>query len=66
MTRQITNTPYIVIDHERYGARTEFDSLTEAVASIRSMGDEWNSVSLEIHGWRVIDERNEVVGYVTH
>lgn len=66
MTRPITNTPYIVIDHERYGVRTEFDSLREAVASIRSMGGDWNSVMLEIHGWRVIDDRNEVVGYVTH
>ena len=66
MARPITNNAYIVIDHKRYGARTEFDSLTEAVASIRSMGDEWNGVTLEVHGWRVIDERNEVIGYLTH
>lgn len=57
-TKEIT----ITIDHERYGARTEFASLEEAVATIRSIGPDFAGVSLELRGDIVIDHRGEAVG----
>ena len=57
-----TNELTITIDHERYGARTEFVSLEEAVATIRSIGPDFAGVSLELRGDIVIDNRGDVVG----
>jgi hypothetical protein len=57
-----TNKLTIIIDHERYGARTEFVSIEEAVETIRSIGPDFASVTLDLQGDIVIDHRGEAVG----
>lgn len=65
----------VVIDHERYGERSEFDTIEEAQAVIRDCGEEFAGVTLRLGHCqtddrgepcegRVIDERGEIVGYV--
>lgn len=54
----------VVINHERYGERAEFDSLDAATEAIRDMGDEFEDVTLTIRGDNVVDERGDVVGSV--
>jgi hypothetical protein len=54
----------VIIDHERYGARTEFSSVAEAQTAIRESGPEFAATTLsESHG-RVYDQREEIVGTV--
>ena len=54
----------ITIDHERFGERSEFENLTEAVECLRACGDEFAAVTLTIHGSGVYDERRDLVGTV--
>lgn len=54
----------IVIDHERFGVRSEFATLAQAQAAIRECGPEFAGVTLEEHGCDVMDDRGEVVGRV--
>lgn len=55
----------IIINHERYGQRSEFETIEEAQATIRACGPEFAGVTLyEDHG-RIYDERGEHVGHVT-
>ncbi len=52
----------VVINHERYGERAEFDSLESATEAIRDMGDEFAAVTLTVRGDNVVDDRGDVVG----
>jgi hypothetical protein len=54
----------IVIDHERYGERTEFDALDEAQKTIRACGPEFAGVTLRLSGADVLNEDCEIVGRV--
>lgn len=68
MTTGIDKTSGVVavlINHERFGEKTTFASLEEAVETIRSIGDEFSRVTLSVRGGEVVDERGDVVGVVT-
>lgn len=56
----------ITIDHERYGERTEFESIDEAQEIVRAIGDGFESTEFHVRGDEVIDERGDVVGSVTN
>lgn len=60
----ITTRQTIVIDCERYGERTQFESLEEAQDSIRQCGPEFEQVTLTANGSDIYDDRNLVVGYL--
>ena len=50
----------VIIDHERCGDRTEFESVEQAKQALRECGYD---VAFELAGTRVIDDDGEVVGY---
>ena len=52
----------VEIASEYYGERTEFDSLEEAEAVIRALGDDFAVVRLHPRGGDVIDHEDRVVG----
>ena len=54
-----------VIDHERYGDRTEFASLADALAAIHACGDDFTSTELFESGSQILDERGDVVGEIS-
>ena len=53
-----------VIDHERYGVRTEFGTLAEALQTIRDCGPEFADTTLTIRGDEIVDDRGDVVGTI--
>lgn len=54
----------VIIDHERYGDRDEFDTLEHAQRCIRACGPDWANVTLSIDGSGIYDERGERVGEI--
>jgi len=57
----------IIIDHELYGERTEFETLAEAQAALRdcdSGSGEWAGITLRIVGDAVRNEDGAEVGQV--
>lgn len=57
----------IVIDHERYGERSEFATLAEAQQAIRDCGPEFAGTTLDIHGGNAIyNELGDCVGRIDY
>jgi len=54
----------VVIDHERYGMRQEFETVQAAQQAIRDCGPEFSDVEFSDDGQNVYDERDELVGTV--
>jgi len=54
----------VIINHERYGKRTEFATVEEAQQTIRDCGPEFAAVELVVQGDAIVDEREEFVGVV--
>ena len=53
----------VIIDHDKYGERTEFSSLEEAQSSIRDCGPEFAETVLEVMGGdAVYDQDADCVG----
>lgn len=55
-----------VINHERYGEQTVFNSLEEAQATIRACGPEFAATELTKRLGDIVDERGDVVGSVLY
>lgn len=53
-----------IIDHARYGVRTEFESLEEAIATIHACGPEFAGTTLSVRADDIRDERGDIVGQV--
>lgn len=53
-----------IIDHERYGVRSEFVSLEEAQDTIRACGGDFADTTLREHGENILDDRGDVVGEI--
>jgi len=55
----------IIIDHEKYGMRTEFETWQEATEAIKACGPEYENTELIIGSQKQItDQDGDVVGYV--
>ncbi|MCR4330248.1 MAG: hypothetical protein NUV65_06930 [Candidatus Roizmanbacteria bacterium] len=56
----------IIIEHERYGWTTEFETIEEAQAGFRACGPEWEDTTFRLRmDGSVVDDRGETVGYET-
>jgi len=64
--RQVEDEKMIVIDHEMYGQRTEFNSVEEAQEAVRACGDDFATTEFRQTGEFIYDERRNVVGTVLH
>lgn len=53
-----------VIDHERYGEETAFDTIEEAQETVRACGADFANVTLSVHGIDIVDDLGEIVGRV--
>lgn len=53
-----------IIDHESYGARSEFASLPEAQETIRGCGGDFAATELTERGGDILDETGAVIGSV--
>lgn len=53
----------IRIDHEKYGAKTDFGSIEDAEAAIHACGEGFEDVTLRLHGdGDVTDQDGDIVG----
>jgi len=58
------STKAFIIDHPRYGMRSEFATLQQAQDDIRDSGPEFAQTELTDDGEKITDERGEVIGHV--
>ena len=52
----------IIIDHEKYGCRSEFPSIEEAESCIRQCGSDFADVKLRVNSVGVYDQDGDYVG----